>query len=495
MKKRLLAGLMAMCLVLTLLPASALAAEPGGEGTKDNLWDVSAEGNGNKVYAYLTENNSVEATYGDTVTLSLGGYTLHIEGTGAMKDFSKDVLAPWNDKKTDILAIEIADEVTSIGSGALSGATKLTTINGNNTKETGYIMFPAQLKNWGTALNKTSLSGELRFPEGCQLADPNYLNIYGNNNITGVDWTNYPLNSIMGHWTEYAFNGDPLHTALTNLGLDTIPHTVTNIGAYAFKNSYVTELEIPNTADVTYGDGTFVSSKVEDLTIDVSKEGSSLAEMMFQVCASLESVTFIGNELSEIPGGMFNGCINLPYLAIPYGVTTIETVNSANSIPTFGVGTSETNAKDFTVIFPSSLETIYHSSPDSINRVGLFANREEDKVKVLAPENEELWNKTIEVNGQEVKNVVGGFKSVGGVTYYTPITDSSSFYQYTLATEAICGDPVTVFSVKNSEGEACDLPEEFGTLSYEIENPDILSQDLQALSAGVTSFSRDRARQ
>ena len=137
MKKRFLAGLMAMCLVLTLLPASALAAGPEEDGTKENPWDVSAEGNGNEVYAYLTENNSVEGTYGDTVTLSFGGYTLHIEGTGDTRDFIGENTPPWNDKKTSITAIWIGDGVTSIGSGALSGATSLTTINGNNTKETG----------------------------------------------------------------------------------------------------------------------------------------------------------------------------------------------------------------------------------------------------------------------------------------------------------------------------------------------------------------------
>ena len=72
MKKRLLAGLMAMCLVLTLLPASALAAGPEGDGTKENPWDVSVEGAGNKVTAYLVPGESAASgTYGETIKLTL----------------------------------------------------------------------------------------------------------------------------------------------------------------------------------------------------------------------------------------------------------------------------------------------------------------------------------------------------------------------------------------------------------------------------------------
>ena len=93
-------------------------------------------------------------------------YIIHFVGNGDMKNFSDESPALWNALKSKITAVMIADGVTSLGSGTLSAATNLTTINGVNTKEAGYILFPAQLKNWGGALYKSGLSGELRFPVG-----------------------------------------------------------------------------------------------------------------------------------------------------------------------------------------------------------------------------------------------------------------------------------------------------------------------------------------
>ena len=71
MKKRFLAVLMAMCLVLTLLPASALAAgddpptsaydyDRDGDGTVDS-WDISEKRDGS-VIAYLLEGEVFEDT-------------------------------------------------------------------------------------------------------------------------------------------------------------------------------------------------------------------------------------------------------------------------------------------------------------------------------------------------------------------------------------------------------------------------------------------------
>ena len=471
MKKRLLLILLAVMLVAALGTVTAVAAWNGdvsGDGTQINPWNVSADGS--SVKAYLTQNAD-----GNT-------YTLYFEGTGDTKDFSGDNTPPWNDQKTSITAVWIEDTVTSIGSGALSGATSLTTINGNNTKETGYIIFPAQLKNWGTALNKTSLSGQLRFPEGCQLADPSYLNIYGNDNITSVDWTNYPLDSIMGHWTQYAFEPDPFHTNLKDLGLNTIPNNVISIGDYAFDHSYVENLTIPNTADIAYGTGTFRSSQVRDLTIDVSREGSALSELMFQDCFNLENVDFIGNELEEIPGGLFMNATKLDYLALPYGVTEISTVYSGGSSATFGIGSSvnKEDVVDFVLIIPSSLETVDVFANNSNTRVGLFSYRYDSKVQVLVPASG-IWNEKVQVDGQSVPKVVGGLLDESGSpngTYYQSIKEASNFYQYTLATTATYGDTVEVFTVADGDGNKVTLPNIFGTISYVIEDESVLNLSL-----------------
>lgn len=125
MKKRLLALFMSLCLLVSLLPTSAWAAEDE-DGTKEHPWNVSAEGENNHVTAYLEQNddNNESPTY-----------TLTITGSGAMKDFTFSQpggiwksSAPWHSKLTadsttkryPITALEIGDEITHIGSAAFA---------------------------------------------------------------------------------------------------------------------------------------------------------------------------------------------------------------------------------------------------------------------------------------------------------------------------------------------------------------------------------------
>ena len=424
------------------------------KGTQENPWNISAAGEGNNVTAYLTMNND------DTNNPT---YTLVIEGTGDMKDFTDDDKAPWKSEVLGIAgritAVSISDTVTAIGNKALNGLSELTTINGVDTTKTGTIVFPAQLTKWGTALQQTKLTGKLTFPTGCKLDDVGSLNIYGNNNITGVDWTNYPLTTTLGHWTEYG----AAHTALLDLGLNTLPSNVTNIGDYGFKNACITTLTIPNTASVTYGIGAFNSNKnLKNLTINVEGENSSLSALMFQSCSELESITFEGSGLTSIPGGVFNRCSKLSHISIPYGVTTICAKYDHDSLSTFGIDANDSAAKELDIIFPSTFTTITGGNH-------LFYYRALNAVKILAPNGFKWGEQKVGVSPDEKK-----------------ISEYERLYQYTLATEATCGDTVKVFSVTNNGNELDDLPSTFGTVSYYIENKNVLNEELKAVSAGTT---------
>ena len=404
-------------------------------------------------------------------------YTLTISGSGDMKDYDVGTgkgsnKAPWfsaiQNATTAITAVTIGDDVTSIGDYALSKLSNLKTINGNDTSQTKKIIFPAQLTSWGYSLNGTGFSGVLSFPENCRLKDANSLNIFGNNNITGVDWTNYPLASIPAHWTEYG----TAHTALTNLGLSTIPSTVTSIGDYAFKNFQGTSIEIPD-ASIAYGKGTFVSSKLTTATINVEKAGSKLAESMFSASKDLTTVTFVGNNLTEIPAGTFHDT-KISYLAVPYGVTTIKSNTSTDTehASTFGLGSSSTTLDtSVAFVFPSTLTTIQANN----NQDELFGNRTAPNVKILAPALFE-WG-----------SITGGLKNIGSGNAIA--SGFSGLYRYTLATEATCGDTVKVFSITNQSNqtdETTELPSDFGTISYQIENKNVLNDELKAVSAGTT---------
>ena len=73
MKKRLLSAILSLCMLLTMAPTVAFAAD--NEGTQEHPWDISADGEGNSVTAYLQSNDN-------------NTYTLNISGSGAMKDFT-----------------------------------------------------------------------------------------------------------------------------------------------------------------------------------------------------------------------------------------------------------------------------------------------------------------------------------------------------------------------------------------------------------------------
>lgn len=51
MKKRLLSAILSLCMLLTMAPTVAFAAD--NEGTQEHPWDISADGEGNSVTAYL----------------------------------------------------------------------------------------------------------------------------------------------------------------------------------------------------------------------------------------------------------------------------------------------------------------------------------------------------------------------------------------------------------------------------------------------------------
>ena len=100
MKKQVLSGLLVLCLIFSLLPMSAFAADVVAEGTcGENLtWTLDSEG------------------------------TLTISGTGAMTDYSNDSKAPWYSSRSSIKSAIISYGVTSIGDYAFYYCNRLTSV-------------------------------------------------------------------------------------------------------------------------------------------------------------------------------------------------------------------------------------------------------------------------------------------------------------------------------------------------------------------------------
>ena len=122
MKKRLLSAILSFCMLLTMAPTVAFAAEDDdGSTVPATSGTCGAEGSADSVKWALTDDD------GD------GSYTLTISGSGAMADYTsnikhKDAKQPWQAGATGvgiekITKVVVSDGVTSIGAFAFNGLT------------------------------------------------------------------------------------------------------------------------------------------------------------------------------------------------------------------------------------------------------------------------------------------------------------------------------------------------------------------------------------
>lgn len=138
MKKRLISAIVSLCMLLTMVPTVAFAAD-SESGTPVMNGTCGAAGNESDVTWKLTQNN--EDTENPT-------YTLIISGSGAMANLNNSTETenisdgagtyPWATWKDNITKIVIDDGVTSIGSKAFIGYTNVTSVSiGKDVSEIG----------------------------------------------------------------------------------------------------------------------------------------------------------------------------------------------------------------------------------------------------------------------------------------------------------------------------------------------------------------------
>lgn len=129
MKKRLLSAILSFCMLLTMAPTVAFAADGDDEAANTiSLADATetsgtcgAEGNEGSVQWALTDDDGDDS------------YTLTISGSGAMADYTVNInnakaTQPWRASKTGveikkITKVVVSEGVTSIGNFAFNGLT------------------------------------------------------------------------------------------------------------------------------------------------------------------------------------------------------------------------------------------------------------------------------------------------------------------------------------------------------------------------------------
>jgi len=257
---------------------------------------------------------------------------------------------------TNMTDITIPSSVTSIGQGAFSGCTGLTSItmpfvgavlNGTSNTHFGYI-FGASSYN----IQNNSLPASLKT-----------VIITGGNSISN-----------------YAFYG------CTNLTSITIPDSVTSIGQNAFTNcTSLTSITIPFVGAVLNGTSNthlgFIfgasSYNIHDNSIPASLKtviitgGNSINNYAFAYCANLTSIT-IPDSVTSISFRAFYYCTSLTSITIPNSVTSIgiDTFIGCTSLTSITIPNSVTSIGQG-VFASTGLTSI--TIPNSVTSIGSAA--------------------------------------------------------------------------------------------------------------------------
>lgn len=314
MKRRMLATFLSLCLLVGLLPTAALAVnepqeEPAvqsvpsvdntsgsttellsGDGTKSNPWDISAEGEGNNVTAYLEQNNEDEEN---------PTYTLIISGSGAMKDwesgfgvYPKD--APWATSSylSRITHVVVEDGVTYIGDFTFGNLSSMETLSlGKDVASFGIGPFAGKPSLMTITVDPENTA--LKVIDGALLSADG-TTLYACTN----DKESYCVPDGVTTIYRCAFSG--------NDNLKTIDlNQVTNIDTYAFLDAGLTEVYVPATV-TKMGSGVFRAPNIES----VEFYGTNLATQTFYGCTQLKKIT-IGSTVQTIGMNVFNGCSSI----------------------------------------------------------------------------------------------------------------------------------------------------------------------------------------
>ena len=369
--KRLISLLVAVCMMITMLPLSAVtafAASASSHPTPTSPDDLVAS-DGTYWYAYK-ENADDTATI--TITDFLGPvdstktsdpYTItvptELDGrkvTGLGESSFSGIYSPDHQKNyillsfcNQIQSVTIPESVTSIGKSAFEHCSNLDSliINGVATSMIGAYAFASC-----TSLTSLSLVGSFQTIGDCAFASCGMTSLTIDATITSIEKYAFSSNSLTslsltGNVQEigdYAFANC---TSLTSLSLTgdiqkigdyafyscpslktvALPKSLTSIGSYAFGScTSLDSIEIPGTV-TEIGDCAFHLSGLTSVKIDEGVQ--STGADMFNGCAKLTTVTF-PKSLTTIADGSFASCSNLNHVKIPARVTCIGNSAFAN---------------------------------------------------------------------------------------------------------------------------------------------------------------------
>ena len=354
--KRLISLLVAVCMMITMLPLSAVTAFAADTSTVHEAND----GDGIYKYAYTVNAENGTATItkflGPVDPANNGPYDIEIPTeldhhpvTGLGEYSFSGTYSPDHQTKHNLISfcnqiqsVTIPESVTSIGKSAFEHCSKLDslTIKGVATSIGAYAFASC------TSLTSLSLVGSFQTIGDSAFVNCGMTSLTIDATITSIEkyafssrfLTSLSLTGNVQKIGDYAFAnctsltslsltgnvqkiGDHAFDSCSSLNTVTFPKSPTSIGSYAFDScTSLNSIEIPGTV-TEIGDCAFYHcSGLTSVKIDEGVQ--STGADMFNDCGQLTTVTF-PESLTTIADGSFASCSNLNHVKIPARVTCI----------------------------------------------------------------------------------------------------------------------------------------------------------------------------
>ena len=289
MKKRFVSLLLAISMIFSLMPVSAVTAfaesENGGEVTTVDSGYCGAD-NGGENLKWTLDNNGV----------------LTISGSGAMKDYTWDenVRLDWYVRKKDIRSVVLDNRITHIGDYAFDKCTNIESVRYTGYTGNAGVALPESVTTIGVhAFSDTGVTGTLKLPE--HLTEIDSLAFYHCGKLNGELKLPDTVKEIGGFaFNRCGFTGKlKLPASLENIGNDafescsgltgklTFPSKMNEIDFSIFHETGITEVVIPSSI-------------------------KTVRDFAFDSCMNLKKV-YLPTEIPKIYNRAFRGCDNVKF--------------------------------------------------------------------------------------------------------------------------------------------------------------------------------------